>query len=84
TYTVVSGDNLSVIAKRFGTTTVALRNANNLTSDVLRIGQVLTIPNGQTTPPPTEERTTFTYRVVSGDTLSSIATRFGVTVPSIR
>jgi LysM repeat protein len=84
TYTVVSGDSLSVIAKRFGTTTEALRSANNLTSDVLRIGQVLTVPNGQMTPPPTEERTTFTYRVVSGDTLSKIATRFGVTVTAIR
>jgi LysM repeat protein len=51
---------------------------------VLRIGQVLTVPNGQTNPPPTEERTTFTYRVVSGDTLSKIATRFGVTVTAIR
>ncbi|UJW56798.1 LysM peptidoglycan-binding domain-containing protein [Bacillus sp. A116_S68] len=84
TYTVVSGDSLSVIAKRFGTTTEALRSVNNLTSDVLRIGQVLTVPNGQMTPPPTEERMTFTYRVVSGDTLSSIATRFGVTVTAIR
>jgi LysM repeat protein len=43
-YTVVSGDTLFKIAKRFGLTTQLLRTSNSLFSDSLRIGQVLTIP----------------------------------------
>jgi LysM repeat protein len=44
TYTVQSGDTLYEIANRFGTTVSALKNANNLTSDMIRVGQVLNIP----------------------------------------
>lgn len=44
TYTVVSGDNLSKIAKRQGVTVDQLRKANNITGDNLRPGQKLTIP----------------------------------------
>ncbi|MEW9052492.1 MAG: LysM peptidoglycan-binding domain-containing protein [Neobacillus sp.] len=98
-YTVVAGDSLSVIARRYGTTVEALRSANNLTSDLLRIGQTLTIPagtsaaqRGTATPGPTEtqtqalieKRTTFTYSVRTGDSLSVIAKNFGVTVDAIR
>ena len=44
TYTVQSGDNLYEIARRFGTTVSALKNANNLSSNMIRVGQVLNIP----------------------------------------
>ena len=44
TYTVQSGDTLYEIATRFGTTVSELKNRNNLTSDVIRVGQVLYIP----------------------------------------
>ncbi len=44
TYVVQSGDTLSVIAARFGTTVEAIRTANGLTSDIINIGQVLIIP----------------------------------------
>ncbi|WP_078433814.1 LysM peptidoglycan-binding domain-containing protein [Metabacillus halosaccharovorans] len=95
-YTVVSGDNLSTIAKRFGTTVDVLRRTNNLTTDLLRIGQILTISTGTaakqepvqkqpTIPSITEQaRSTFTYKVRSGESLSVIAKRFGVTVDAIR
>jgi LysM repeat protein len=86
-HTVASGDSLWAIAKQYGTTPDALRNANNLKTDTLQIGQTLTIPSGSTENAPTasqEERTTFTYRVVSGDNLSVLANRFGVTVDAIR
>ncbi len=45
-YTVRSGDTLWLLAQRFGTTVEAIRRLNGLTSDALRIGQVLLIPNG--------------------------------------
>jgi LysM repeat protein len=44
TYTVQSGDTLYEIANRFGTTVSALKSANNLTSNMIRVGQVLNIP----------------------------------------
>ncbi|GGJ58082.1 peptidoglycan DD-metalloendopeptidase family protein [Deinococcus roseus] len=43
-YTVKSGDTLSRIAQQFGITVQDLKSANNLTSDIIRIGQVLDIP----------------------------------------
>jgi len=43
-YTVVSGDTLTRIAVRFGVTVNAIRTANNLASDTIRVGQVLVIP----------------------------------------
>lgn len=89
THTVVSGDNLWTLANRYGTTVDTLRTANKLQTDVLQLGQTLTIPTGNTNGPqqpsaPTQERTTFTYQVVAGDSLSVIAQRHSVTIDAIR
>lgn len=43
-YTVVGGDTLSTIAKAFGVSVTALKQANNLTDDMIRVNQKLTIP----------------------------------------
>lgn len=43
-YTVRPGDTLWLLANRFGTTVNAIQNLNGLTSDALRVGQVLRIP----------------------------------------
>jgi LysM repeat protein len=43
-YTVKSGDTLIKIANQFGVTVKALRTANNLTTDKIRVGQHLKIP----------------------------------------
>jgi LysM repeat protein len=43
-YTVVEGDTLGAIAKRYGITVDAIIKANNLPNDLLRVGQRLTIP----------------------------------------
>jgi peptidoglycan DL-endopeptidase LytF len=91
-YTVVSGDSLSVIAKRFGTSVEAIKSANQLTSDMIRVGQALTIPaNGNTgtnpilSPAPTAPTpSNDQYKVVSGDSLSVIAKRFGTSVEAIK
>jgi LysM repeat protein len=49
TYTVVKGDRLGALAKRFGVTLDDLAEANNIQSPqyLIRIGQVLTIPRGE-------------------------------------
>ena len=78
-YTVVSGDSLYSIARRFNTSVDNIKKANNLTSNNLSIGQKLIIPsenesiNNQTI-----------YTVVSGDSLYSIARRFNTSVDNIK
>lgn len=79
TYSVVAGDSLSVIARRFQTSVPDLMETNQLKSDVLRIGQELTI---HTSSPNNLE--TSVYRVKSGDSLSVIAQRFGTTVSELK
>ena len=50
-YEVKAGDCLSKIASAHGTTTKALREANSLTSDNLRVKQKLVIPGGKAEEP---------------------------------
>ena len=52
-YVVKSGDNLTKIAAQFGVTVKALRSANDLTTDRIKVGQKLKIPVKATTPAPT-------------------------------
>jgi len=49
-HTVQSGDTLIAIAATYGTTVDALRIANQLDSDLLRVGQTLMVPNQGWTP----------------------------------
>lgn len=77
-YTVVSGDNLYLIASRYGVNVVDIINLNNLTSTVLTPGQVLRIPSTSSTP------TFTTYIVKRGDTLYAIASSYGVSVDELK
>ncbi len=43
-YVVTSGDTLYAIARRYNTTVDAIKSLNNLTSNILAVGQVLRIP----------------------------------------
>lgn len=79
TYTVVKGDSLYQIAKKFNTTTSAIMNLNNLPNTNLSIGQKLKIPQSTQNNQPTQ-----TYTVKSGDNLYSIARRFNTTVDIIK
>ncbi len=78
TYVVKSGDTLWNIANRFDTNINEIKRLNNLSSDILNIGQVLKIPNVTGSLP------SFTYTVKSGDSLWSIANRYNTTVNSIK
>lgn len=74
-YIVQPGDSLWLIATRFNTTVDAIKAANNLTSNVIYIGQVLQIPN---------ETSGFTYTVQYGDSLWKIAQKFNTSVNAIK
>lgn len=78
TYTVRSGDTLSGIASRYGTSWQELQRINGI-ADANRIfpGQVIKLPSKTGRPP---QRT---HIVVSGDTLSGIGARYGVSWQSI-
>ncbi|MGF1529790.1 MAG: LysM peptidoglycan-binding domain-containing protein [Puniceicoccaceae bacterium] len=45
-YTVRSGDSLSALAQRTGTTVAEIKGVNGLTSDVIRVGRPLFLPGG--------------------------------------
>ena len=77
TYTVQKGDSLWVIANKYDITTEKLKSYNNLTSNLLSIGQVLKIPQGKTS-------TENIYTVKKGDSLWTIANRYNTTVEKIK
>ena len=81
TYTVVSGDSLYSIAKKYNTTVDAIKDLNNLSSNLLSIGQILKIPANNTTGSSSKY---ITYKVVSGDSLYSIAKKYNTTVNAIK
>lgn len=77
-YTVVRGDTLSSIARRFNTTVDQLVSLNNISNpNLIHVGQILTIPasNG--------EDIITTYTIKSGDTLSGIAQQYKTKVSTL-
>ncbi len=82
-YTIVSGDTLSAIAVRYGTTVSELVSLNNITNaDLIYTGNTLLIPaSGNASSSSTSGY--INYTIVSGDTLSAIAARYGTTVAEL-
>jgi membrane-bound lytic murein transglycosylase D len=97
---VERGETLSTIARRYGVATEAIRTANNLRSNALRVGQDLMIPiSARALSPiisdPRKPKSTVStwhtsgtnvpviHRVRAGETLWSIARRYGVLVSEI-
>lgn len=82
THTVVSGDTLSGLAVKYQTTVAEIKSLNGLTSDLIRIGQVLNVGGSQISAPVQSSVTT--HKVVSGDTLSGLAVKYNTTVAHIK
>lgn len=83
TYTVKAGDSLYKIANQYNTTVSELKKLNNLSSDILSIGQVLKIPSGSFSGTGSSSANSQYYIVVAGDSLYKIANQFGVTVSAL-
>ena len=75
-YVVKAGDSLWKIANSYGISVSELKSANNLTSDLLSIGQQLKIPSGGVSG--------IIYVVKAGDSLWKISNNYGVSVDSIK
>ncbi|WP_196000181.1 LysM peptidoglycan-binding domain-containing protein [Clostridium sp. 1001271B_151109_B4] len=78
-YTVQSGDTLSGIAARYGTTVNTLVSLNGISNpNLIYVGEILKVPVSGSGA--TSNLTSTTYKVQTGDTLSGIALKFGTTV----
>ena len=81
-HVVKSGENLSLIAKKYKCTVTDLKNWNNLKSTNLSVGQKLKVY------PPAEGSSSsgakVTHTVKSGDNLWDISRKYGVSVEQIR
>lgn len=99
TYTVKSGDYLSKIGAKFNISVAQIKELNNLSSDMIYVGQVLKVSGKASSKPSTPKpdpkpnkkpsngqssSSTSTYKVQSGDYLSKIASKFGTTVEKIK
>lgn len=83
TYTVKKGDSLYSIANKYNTTVDELKRINNLTSNILSIGQILKLPSDKVSDVENEENT-ISYTVQKGDSLYSIARKYDTTIDRIK
>ncbi len=86
-YIVQPGDTLYSIAQRFGTTVETIVAANDISdASVIRVGQRLVIPTIQPEPAPSPAPITNAriHPVRSGETLPSLAFRYGTSVWMLR
>ena len=95
-YTVRRGDSLSRIGARVGASVAQLKAWNGIRGTTIRVGQTLKVPGpapkapapqrasagipARQTPAPSPNH----YRIRSGDSLSTIAEQFGVSVSDLR
>ena len=77
-YVVKKGDSLYSIANKNNITVDELKKINNLTSNMLSVGQVLKLPMQD------KVEEIVMYTVQKGDSLYSIAKKFGITVDEIK
>ncbi len=97
-YTVVAGDTLSGISRRFNTRVEDVMAASGLTSHNLQVGQVLSIPVNsistavpplvvqpvpEISPAPAAEQGSVVHVVQPGETPSGIAKKYGISVAKL-
>lgn len=80
-YSVIKGDSLYSIAKKYNTSVDEIKRINNLTSNSLSIGQNLKIPINESN---NEESKETIYLVKKGDSLYSIARSYNITVDELK
>jgi membrane-bound lytic murein transglycosylase D len=89
THTVKEGENLTLIAGKYGVTTAEIKEWNDLESDVIIPGQTLVVQktsgrNGNKTKTEEEPKTTAkTHKVKKGETLASVSEEYGISMKNL-
>jgi LysM repeat protein len=83
-YTVRKGDSLWEIAAKTGVSVAELRTANRLQGNRINAGQTLLIPDTTNASTLLAANDVITYRVTRGDTLWTIANRYGTSVKKLQ
>jgi|GEM_PF-310282 len=94
THVVSRGDTLGAIASRYGVSVGQLKQENSLRSDTISIGQRLTVKSAEaaatssastaSVSSPSKARAASSYTVRSGDTVSGIASKHGLSTNDLR
>lgn len=91
-YTVVKNDTLWGLSKKYGVSVSDLKKANGVSGHLIYVGQKLQIPTKSTkatktaktsTSTSSVDTTSTTHTVVKGDTLWSLAKKYGVSVSAL-
>ncbi|GHN20517.1 C40 family peptidase [Lactobacillus delbrueckii] len=91
-YTVVKNDTLWGLSKKYGVSVSDLKKANGVSGHLIYVGQKLQIPTKSnkatktaktSTSTSTVDTTSTTHTVVKGDTLWSLAKKYGVSVSTL-
>ena len=80
THEIAQNDTLWSLSQKYGVSVKALKKVNKLSSDLIIAGQTLKVPSKAEA----KLATATTHKVVKGDTLWSIAKKYGVTVASLK
>ncbi|MBM7692127.1 LysM repeat protein [Peribacillus deserti] len=92
TYTIKKGDTLAKLSAKYHVTVQQLKDANGLSSDKIKAGQLIEVPashtnnlvKAKTVNVPQSKGKGQAYVVKAGDTLWSISKKFNVTVDTIK
>lgn len=84
-YVVKKGDTLSGISAKYGVTVREIKDASSLKNNSIKVGDILLIPGGDiVVRDSSQNRQAFEYRVVKGDSLGRIGSKYGVSVKELK
>lgn len=78
------GENIYVLAKRYGTSIDEIKRANNLKGSLIIAGKTLSIPQRLSSTYAADVPRKMNHKIIPGDTLSELALRYRVSVSQIK
>lgn len=83
-HTVIAGETLFIIAKKYGMGVEQIRELNGLSDYTIKLGQLLIINGSAKEDHPDVETTSFYHVVQTGETLYAIAKKYNISVDELK